>query len=41
MYEAMGDNESNDPEFDAKLEVVGDRDVLTGWLESSKEFFEQ
>jgi allophanate hydrolase subunit 1 len=34
------ENESQSSEFNVKLEVVGDRDILIQWLEASKEFFE-
>ena len=35
------ENESQSSEFNTKLEVVGDRDILIQWLEASKEFFDQ
>jgi hypothetical protein len=34
------DASSNDSEFNNKLEVVGEREPLIQWLESSKEFFD-
>ena len=34
------ENISQDSEFNAKLEVVGEREPLIAWLEQSKEFFD-
>ena len=34
------ENISQDSDFNAKLEVVGEREPLIAWLEQSKEFFD-
>jgi|TARA_B110001450_G_C17283854_1_gene344607 hypothetical protein len=34
------ENISQDSDFNAKLEVVGEREPLIAWMEQSKEFFD-